>query len=188
MAGSRSSGYPVVVFNQIAPQPLEMTLYTDSFIIRGTIMTRYKRVTDILSDPEHHFLVLTDATVDEYGSRELATRSEFAQVNLATVLFAVSNEAVDPTPELRTVKVPEAALISIPPFRISGRIHLLPESSLAEALGELDARFVPVTDATYWSESVGEARQTAPLLAFNQARAQVLAPFRIVDPWEGLKT
>jgi hypothetical protein len=181
-------GYPVSVFNQNVAQSLELTLYTDAFIIRGTIMTRHKRVTDVLNDPEHHFLVLTDATVDEYGSRELATRSEFAQVNLATVLFAISSVPVDPTPELRTIKVPEAALISIPPFRISGRIHLLPERTLAQALGELDARFVPVTDATYWSESVGEARQTVPLLAFNQARAQVLAPFRIVDPWEGLKT
>lgn len=188
MVLARPGGYPVVVFSQIASQPLELTLYTDSFIIRGTVKTRFKRVTDVLSDPEHHFLVLTDASVDEYGSRELATRSEFAQVNLATVLFAVSNVPVEPTPELRTIKVPEAALISIPPFRISGRIHLLPERTLAEALGELDTRFVPVTDATYWSDSVGEARQTTPLLAFNQARAQVLAPFRIVDPWEGIKT
>jgi hypothetical protein len=188
VVGAGWDGYPVVVFNQIAVQPLELTLYTDSFIIRGTIMTRYKRVTDILSDPEYHFLVLTDSTVDEYGSREIATRSEFAQVNLATVLFAVSNDHIDPTPELRTIKVSEQALISIPPFRISGRIHLLPERTLAEALGELDARFVPVTDATYWSELVGEARQTVPVLAFNQARAQVLAPFHVVDPWEGLKS
>jgi len=180
-------GYPVVVFNQVAAQPLEMTLYTDSFIIRGTIVTRFKRVTDILSDPEHHFLVLTDALIDEYGSREVATRTEFAQVNLATVLFAVSSEPVEPTPELRTIKVAETALISIPPFRISGRIHLLPERSLVQALSELDARFVPVTDATFWSETVGEARQTVPLLAFNQARAQVLAPFHVVDPWEGVK-
>jgi hypothetical protein len=175
------------VFNTMAGQPLELTLYTDSFIIRGSIQTRFKRVTDVLSDPEHHFLVLTDATVDEYGSREPATRTEFAQVNLATVLFAVSDQHIDPSPELRTIKVPEQALISIPPFRISGRIHLLPERNLADALGELDARFVPVTDATYWSETNGEARQTVSLLAFNQARAQVLAPFRVVDPWEGLK-
>jgi hypothetical protein len=179
-------GYPVVVFDQIAPQPLELTLYTDSFIIRGTIHARYKRVTDVLIDPEHHFLVLTDASVDEYGSRSPATRSEYAQVNLATVLFAVSEVQVDATPELRRIKVPEQALISIPPFRISGRIHLLPERTLAEALGELDARFVPVTEATFWSDTVGEARQTVALLAFNQARAQVLAPFRAVDPWEGL--
>ena len=187
MVAGGLEGYPVVVFNQVAAQPLEMTLYTDSFIIRGTIVTRFKRVTDILSDPEHHFLVLTDALIDEYGSREVATRTEFAQVNLATVLFAVSSEPVEPTPELRTIKVAETALISIPPFRISGRIHLLPERTLVQALGELDARFVPVTDATFWSESVGEARQNAPMLAFNQARAQILAPFHVTDPWEGLK-
>ena len=187
MAGGESADYPVVVFNQMAAQPLDLTLYTDSFIIRGSIQTRFKRVTDVLSDPEHHFLVLTDASVDEYGSRAPATKSEFAQVNLATVLFAVSDLHVEPTPELRTIKVPEAALISIPPFRISGRIHLLPERTLVQALGELDARFVPVTEATFWSESVGEARQNAPLLAFNQARAQILAPFHVVDPWEGLK-
>jgi hypothetical protein len=186
--GAGLDRYPVVVFNQIAAQPLDLTLYTDSFIIKGTVMTRYKRVTDVLSDPEHHFLVLTDATVDEYGSRAVATRTEFAQVNLATVLFAVSSVPVDPTPELRTIKVPEAALISIPPFRISGWIHLLPERSLAEALGALEARFLPVTDATYWSDTVGEARQTVPLLAFNQSRAQVLAPFRVVDPWAGVNS
>jgi hypothetical protein len=175
------------VFNAIVGQPLDLTLYTDSFIIRGSINTRFKRVTDVLSDPEHHFLVLTNASVDEYGSRELATKSEFAQVNLSTVLFAISDQQIDPSPELRTVKIPEQALISIPPFRISGRIHLLPERNLADALGELDARFVPVTEATFWSETNGEARQTVSLLAFNQSRAQVLAPFRVVDPWEGLK-
>ncbi len=176
------------MYEDIGPAQLELTLYTDSFIIRGSIATRYKRVTDVLTDPEHHFIVLSDATVDEYGSRELATKTQYAQVNLATVLFAVSNQPVESTPELRTIKVPEAALISIPPFRISGRIHLLPDRSLAQALGELEARFLPVTEATFWSETVGEARQTVPLLAFNQARAQVLAPFRIVDPWADLKT
>ena len=42
-----------------------------------------------------------------------------------------------PRPDLRTPKVPEQALISIPPFRVTGRIHLLPERDLREALSEL---------------------------------------------------
>jgi hypothetical protein len=77
-------------------------------------------------------------------------------------------------------------MISIPPFRIIGRIHLLPERDMREALSELTGRFVPVTEAAYWSESAGEARTTAPMIAFNHARAQILAPHREVDPWEGL--
>jgi hypothetical protein len=77
-------------------------------------------------------------------------------------------------------------MISIPPFRITGRIHLLPERDLREALSELTGRFLPVTDATYWSDTVGEARNTAPMVAVNHARAQILAPHREADPWAGL--
>jgi len=45
---------------------------------------------------------------------------------------------------------------------------------------------VPVTDALYWSETVGEARTAVQMVAVNHARAQILAPHREVDPWEGL--
>ena len=77
-------------------------------------------------------------------------------------------------------------LISIPPFKITGRIHLMPERDLHEALSELTGLFIPVTDATYWSDTAGEARLTAPMIAFNHNRAQILAPHQAVDPWTGL--
>jgi len=107
-------------------------------------------------------------------------------VNLASVLFAVVNEPVSPAPELRTPKIPEEALISIPPFKVTGQIHLMPERSLRDALSELTGHFLPVTDATYWSDSLGEARTQAELLAVNHERAQILAPHRVTDPWAGL--
>ena len=163
-----------------------LTLYTDAFVIRGTIRTRQRRVTDILNLADEPFLVVTDATIDEYGAKSVAARAEFAQVNLATVLFAVSDETIESRPDLRTPKVPEMAMITIPPFRITGRIHLLPERDLHEALSELTGAFIPVTDATYWSDTAGEARATAQLLAFNHSRAHILAPHTEVDPWHGL--
>jgi hypothetical protein len=43
-----------------------------------------------------------------------------------------------------------------------------------------------VTEATYWSDTVGEARTSASMVAFNHRRAQILAPHREVDPWAGL--
>ncbi len=168
------------------PITLPLTLYTDSFVIKGHIRTRQARVTDILNHADEQFLVLSDAVVDEYGSRNIATRTEYAQVNLGAVLFAVSDQVLDPRPDLRTPKIPEQAMISIPPFRIIGRIHLLPERDLREALSELTGQFVPVTDATFWSDSVGEARQSSQLVAINHHRAQILAPHREVDPWAGL--
>ncbi len=163
-----------------------LTLYTDAFVITGTIRSRQNRITDILNQTDDGFLVLSDAVVDEYGSRGTPTHSEFAQVNLGAVLFAVAATAIEPRPDLRTPKVPEQALISIPPFRIIGRIHVLPERDLREALNELTGRFIPVTDATYWSESIGEARATAAMVAINHDRAQIFAPHREVNPWAGL--
>jgi hypothetical protein len=163
-----------------------LTLYTDAFVIKGSIRTRQGRISDILNQADEDFLVLTDTVVDEFGARGTPVRSEFAQVNLGAVLFAVADTVVEPRADLRTPKVPEQALISIPPFRVSGRVHLLPERDLREALTELTGRFIPVTDATYWSESVGEARTTAPMLAINHHRAQIFAPHREVDPWAGL--
>jgi hypothetical protein len=165
---------------------VDLTLYTDAFVIRGRIRTRQRRLTDILNLADDPFLVVKDVSTDEYGSHGIASRTDYAQVNLGAVLFAVADAIIDPRPDLRTPKVPEMALISIPPFKITGRIYLLPERDLQEALTELTGAFIPVTDATYWSDTVGEARATAPMIAFNHNRAQILAPHQAVDPWSGL--
>lgn len=163
-----------------------LTLYTDAFVVRGKIRTRQRRLTDILNLADDPFLVVSDATTDEYGSRAIASRTDYAQVNLGAVLFAVADSPIEPRPDLRTPKIPEMAMISIPPFRIIGRIHLLPERNLHEALTSLTGSFVPVTEATYWSDTAGEARTSAAMVAFNHSRAQILAPHNEVDPWKGI--
>jgi len=71
---------------------LPLTLYTDSFVIRGSIRTRQRRVTDVLNLADEPFIIVTDATIDEYGSRGLASKADYAQVNLGAVLFAVTDE------------------------------------------------------------------------------------------------
>lgn len=162
---------------------VSLTLYTDAFIIRGTIMTRQRRITDILNNAEDGFLVLGDVNSDEFGTRGETIRAEFAQVNLAAVLFAVADTTVETSPELRTPKVSEEAVISVPPFKVTGSIYLMPGHGLREALTELSGTFVPVTGAAYWSDVLGEARQTAQIVAVNRSRAQILAPHRVVDPW-----
>ena len=167
-------------------QPSRLTLYTDALIIRGLVRTRHHRITDILNGADDRFIVLEDVTTDEYGSHAQAIRSDYAQVNLDSVLFAISDTPVEPVAELRTPKAPEKAIISIPPFKLSGSIHLLPGRDLREGLMELQGRFIPLTDATFWSETVGEPRTTAHVLSFNHNRAQILGPHREVDPWAGL--
>ena len=165
------------------PPVVSLTLYTDAFVIRGTLVTRQRRVTDILNMAEDGFLVLGDVTSDEFGTRGETIRAEFAQINLGAVLFAVANSTVETPPELRTPKVSEEAVISVPPFKVTGSIYLMPGHGLREALTELQGNFVPVTGAAFWSDVLGEARQTAELVAVNHSRAQILAPHKVVDPW-----
>jgi len=174
------------MFGQDPDQPVAVTLYTDSHVVHGSVLTRQRRLLDILNRTDERFIVLSDVTMDEWGTKGATMTSPFAQVNLAAVLFAVADTPVEPTPELRTMKVAEQAFISVPPFKIVGRIHLLPERDLRDALAELTGGFVPVTDASYWSDTVGEAKQSAIMVAFNHSRAQILAPHREVDPWAGL--
>jgi hypothetical protein len=163
-----------------------ITLYTDSHVVRGDLTTRQRRLTDVLNATDASFVVLDDVVFEDFGVRAVVERADYAQINLATILFAVAEADVEPTPELRMAKVPEKALVSVPPFKITGRIHLLPERDLHLALTELLGRFVPMTEAIFWSDALGEARTSAPFLAVNHARAQILAPFKEQDVWAGV--
>jgi hypothetical protein len=183
-----AAGYAWRVFAGIGGElrSAPVMLVTDSFIVRGTLTTRLRRITDMLNTAEHDFLVLEGATFDEFGASGVTIQADFAQVNLGTVLFGVAQEQVDATPELRIPKVSEKALISIPPFTVTGHIHVMPERDLREALDELLGRFIPVTDAVYWSDRLGEARTEAAIVAVNHSRAHIMAPHREIDPWAGL--
>jgi len=161
-----------------------VTLFTDSLLVRGQIRTRQRRLSDVLNASETSFLVLEDVTFEEFGSRAIADRSSYAQINLATVLFGVADQAVEPLPEMRMVKLKQMAILNVPPFHITGYIHLPPESDLHSALQEFEGRFLPVTEATYWSERINEPRTTAAMVAVNHARAHILAPYEQRDVWE----
>jgi hypothetical protein len=169
----------------VGQRVVPMTMYTEQLIVRGTVQTTQHRVTDILNQALDGYLVLEDVTLESHGSPEPPLRAEFARVNLASVLFAVSLSAVETVHELRTPKVTELALLSVPPFRIVGRVHLLPDRGLRASLAELQGTFIPVTDATFWSDRAGNARQAVAFVAVNHPRAQVFAPFHEADPWAG---
>jgi hypothetical protein len=175
------------VFDIAAESASPLLLFTDSYKVRGTLRTRRRRLTDVLNAEEVQFLVLEEVIFEELGSGATIHRAPYAQVNLHTVLFGVSEEPVEPMPDMKTVKVPQQALISLPPFTIRGHIHLSPEPNLREALNLLRDRFVPVTEAWYWSDYLDEARTQSPMVAFNHSRAQILAPYEgEADVWEGL--
>ena len=165
-----------------------ITLYTDAYTVRGRLESNHRRLTDALNEAADGFVVLADVTFDEFRHAANLIRAEYAQINLGSVLFVTAEDDLDPDPTLATPRVSEEALISVPPFKVLGRIHLEVDRPLRDALGELRGRFVPVTQATHWSDALAEARTTVPYLAVNHARCQILAPHQEVDPWAGLST
>jgi hypothetical protein len=179
---------------------VELTLYTDALIVRGTVRTRQHRVSDILNLSETPFLVLEDVTVTDLDGSAQPIEADIAQVNLDAVLFAAVDTPIEPLPELRTPKMQRDAVISIPPFRVSGTLHLLAGSpNLREALTDLTGRFLPVTDAEFEAPSLGLGRAQAAMLAVNHQRAQILAKYREAgdrpverssgaDPWASAGT
>lgn len=177
----------------------ELTLYTDALITRGTVRTRQHRISDILNLADTPFLVLEDVTVTDLDGRGSELHVDVAQINLETVLFAVVDTRIETSPELRTPKTPHDAIVSVPPFRVTGSLHLSAGSAdLREALTDLTGRFLPVTDAVFEAPSLGIGPQEAVMLAVNHQRAQILAryvtpgdrpaapePGSVPDPWGG---
>jgi hypothetical protein len=176
-----------MVEERAEPRAVELTLYTEALIIRGAVRTREDRVTDVLNGQNGLSILLEGVTVEEVGLLGQPARAEYARVNLDAVLFARGSDQVEATPDARTLASPEAALVLVPPYRIVGTLALQAgEGSLRDALAEGGGWFIPVADATFWSDRAGEVRQGASLIALNHHRAQVVAPHREVDPWSGL--
>jgi hypothetical protein len=157
---------------------VELTLYTDALIARGTIRTRQHRVSDILNLAETPFLVLEAVNITDLDGRASAIEADVAQINLDAVLFAVVSTRTSPSPELRAPKMQREAIISVPPFRVTGTLHLpASAANLREALTDLTGRFLPVTDAEFEAPSLALGPQAAVMVAVNHHRAQILARY-----------
>lgn len=184
--GRRARPYPRRVLEDREPTRMDVRLYTDAYVVRGWISTYQRRLSDLLNAADPDFLVVEEVALEEFRTGDVIRRAPFAQINLGTVLFAVSEQQVESKPEFRIPKVPEKALVIVPPFRITGHIHLPQEAELRSALMGLTGRFLPVTDVTYWSDSLREPHTNAEMVAVNHARAQIFAPYEETNVWAGV--
>lgn len=167
---------------QRASAPMRLTLVTEASIIRGTSVTWRRRMTDLLNEGDHAFILLEDVEMEDIVGSGPTVRASHAQVNLEAVLFVLSSSPVQASPDFHVRKSQEMAYISLPPYVIVGRVHLHPGEGLRDGLDMLVGRFIPVTDAAYWSIERRVERTTAEMLAVNRMRAQILLPFEEAVP------
>ncbi len=77
------------MFDQLE-HTLRLTLFTEAFIVRGAVRVIRPRLSDVLNDAEHEFVVLHDVVMTEFGSTGSEIRAAFAQVNFGAILFALA--------------------------------------------------------------------------------------------------
>jgi hypothetical protein len=174
------------MFEGTTEHVMRLTIYTDSYVVRGGLRGGPSQLGDALNGARHEFLLLEGVKFEEFGSHALVEDVPYAQVNLDTVLFAVTESG-----SLDGGDTPggsERVIATVPPFRITGRLSLGAGRELREPLTQPEGRFLTLADAVFSSERLNEPRTMAPLLAFNHARAHIIAPHAERDVWAGLGT
>lgn len=169
-----SGGYPARMFGAFSPtQELPLTIATTTMIVQGTVLTRVKRLTDIVNEPDLAQLVLRDAKFMEFGSHKVIARGGAAHIPVGEILFLHSNAPTELNAAMRMPRQPVEATLLLPPFTIEGTIYLAYEAELRIALAAHMDRFLAVTNALYWAYGPAEASNTVELMAVQHARAQI---------------
>lgn len=162
-------------FGFAAVREVQVDLYTSAYRVSGTVRTRFSRVAEILNQLSDAHLVVEEATISEFAdpSATLGAPSALVPTDEILVMLALSLDGAGST-EMRIQKRAVRAMLAIPPFRVTGAIHVVMGSRPVDGLLNLPDRFVPMTDATLSSGAHPELTRSAPVLALRRDRAHVL--------------
>ncbi|HET6744247.1 MAG TPA: hypothetical protein VFH90_00150 [Candidatus Limnocylindria bacterium] len=161
-----------------APSPMRsvpIDVYTASYRVSGKLPTRFNRVGDIVNQASSTHLALEEATISEYADPTATVSAMQALVNLDEALLVVAAEAEGSgRDDMRIPKRAIRAQIGLPPFRVTGSIHLAPGSRPADGILFASDRYLVMTEVTIASGPHPELARTAPAVAFRRQRAHII--------------
>jgi hypothetical protein len=161
-----------------APSPVRsasVDVYTAAYRVSGTTATRFERVADIVNQVSSTHLIVEQATVSEFADPKATLGAAQVLVNLDEILFLVASQGEGAArPEMRIPKRPVRAQLGIPPFRLTGAVHVPQGSRPADGLLNAGERFLAMTEATVVCAAYPELARTAPALAIHRALAHVI--------------
>lgn len=130
-----------------APGTVEIDCYTSAYRVSGQTASRFTRVSDIVNLLSSTHLVITHATMSEFGAPSATLGAAQVLVSLDEILFVVSH-AVDSgsRPEMRIPKRAVLAQLALPPFRLTGSVHVPQGSRPGDGLLNVGDRFVSMTN------------------------------------------
>jgi hypothetical protein len=161
-----------------APSPVQsvtLDVYTAAYRVSGKVATRFSRVADIVNQASSTHLVLEEATIREYADAAATVSALQALVNLDEALLLIAGETGDTTSrgDMRIPKRPIRAQIGIPPFRLTGAVHVPQGSRPVDGLLNAGDRFLPMTEVTIACGPHPELGRTASAVAFQRVRAHL---------------
>ncbi len=153
---------------------VSLDLYTAAYRVSGSTATRFSRVGDILNQVTSTHLLVEEATVSEFADPTATLGARQVHVALDEVLLCVAATEGTPRPEMRIPKRAVKAQIGVPPFRVTGTIHVPQGSRPVDGLLNAADRFVTVTDAAIVSAEHPEVARSVEAVAVQRRHAHVL--------------
>ena len=156
-------------------RPVSVDVYTASYRVSGKLSTRFSRVGDIVNQTTSTHLAVEEATISEYADPAAAVSSLQALVSLDEVLMVIAAEAeAVGRDDMRIPKRSVRAQIGLPPFRITGSIHIAQGSRAADGILFASDRYLVMTEVTIGSGPHPELGRTAAAVAFRRQRAHII--------------
>jgi hypothetical protein len=150
-------------------------LLTDAYRVSGTVQTRFGRVTDILNQHASTHLTVRNATISEHADPTGTIGAPSALVAIGSILvLAAPTLTGEAGAEMRIQKRPVRVHLAIPPFRVTGTMHIPPGSMPTDGLLNMSDRFLAVTDATVASGAFPQLARSAAAVAVCRERAHVV--------------
>jgi len=162
------------IFEPGSISQVELDVYTTDYRISGTISTRFDRVADILNQLSAWHIPMVRATIAEFDAPAGTLAAEHVHVPVEEILFCVASTDGGARPEMRIEKRPVKAQIAVPPFRLTGTVHVPVGSRPVDGLLNAADRFLPMTEVTVACARYPELARTAKALAIQRHRAHVL--------------
>jgi hypothetical protein len=151
-------------------------VYTTAYRVSGVHATRFTRVGDIVNQLSSTHMLIDQATVSEYDNPSATLGAHQVLVTLDEILFVIATEAEagQAQPEMRIPKRPVQAQVGLPPFRLTGSVHVVAGSRPVDGLLNASDRFLPMTNVTISSGAHPELGRTAGALALQRSLAHLI--------------
>lgn len=159
--------------SEVSHQAIDV--YTAAYRVSGQVATRFTRVADIVNQQTSSHLVVEQATVSEYDDPTATLGALQVLVSLDDVLFVVGGETdASGRPEMRIPKRAVRAQLGMPPFRVTGAVHVPQGSRPMDGLLNAGDRFLPMTEVTVVCGSHPELGRAAPAVAIQRRLAHLI--------------